>query len=551
MAKNINVVGLNVGHDGGCALLTDGVFKVAISEERVSRQKYSPGWIGSLFYCLNAADITINDIDLFVFSSAGPYLPVDYNGGLKALGVPQHKITSVDHHLSHAFSAFSLSGFEKALVVTIDGEGNDYQTESFYLSEGNKIEKIGGNGLKRNRAKGIGRTYEAFTNYIGFDDQECGKTMGLAAYGDPNRFRHIPLFKVENGVVVGALESTHEAGVIEFAKKNGLDFGLPYGKGKNPIDADIAAYLQAETEDALLKLLDYWINKIGLKKVAYAGGVALNCVTNQRIIDELGVDLFIVPASSDRGQALGNALYGYFKLTSEIPHKRLINDYFGRVYTEQEIVDALKRMPLSLVRKSVPTQRFEWSKKEDIASDVAKLLTEGKIVGWFQGGSEMGPRALGNRSIVCDPRKAEMKDILNNRVKHREPFRPFAPSAMLDRAEEIFETHGQESPFMLLAPRIRPEKKNLVGAIVHADGTGRLQTVTTESNPRYYSLISNFYKLTGVPVVLNTSFNDREPIVETPGDAVSTFLRTDIDALAIGDYLAIKIKQSTLMKKSH
>lgn len=537
--KPIVVVGVNEGHDGGAAILVDGVIKCAISEERLNRKKYSPGYLNSLFYCLNATNLKIKDISLVVFSSYHKRLPAGYQGELKPLGISSEKFITIDHHLSHAFGAYFLSPFDDALVLVIDGQGNENDTESYYIGEGQKLEKIGGNSPKRIPAKGIGRTYEAFTNFLGWIDQEAGKTMALAGYGDCSSFK-IPLFELKNTEVVGSLDYKYEKGVIKFAKKHSLDFGPPYSKGTHPKSADVAAYIQRELERILLELVSELVRKTGKKKLCIAGGVALNCAANGNLLKSGAVeDIFVLPASSDRGQCIGNALYGFYKLEGYIPKNPLRNDYFGREYSGEEIISVLSREK-GYIEKHIPTFcSFQFEKQENIAKVVAQLLAEGKIVGWFQGGSELGPRALGHRSILCDPRKLELKDMLNQKVKHREIFRPFAPSCLLEKTSEFF---GCDKPFpyMLFAIPVKSDKKNKIPAVVHVDETSRIQTVTREDNDIFYEVIKEFYNLTGIPMVLNTSFNSQEPIVETPENALSTFLKTEIDYLAIGDYLVWK-----------
>lgn len=533
------VVGVNEGHDGGAAIVIDGIVKCAISEERLNRKKHSPGYLNSFFYCLNALNLKIDNISLIVFSNYHKPLPNYYQGMLKCLGISRDKFITVDHHLSHAFGSYFLSPFNDALILIIDGQGNFNDTESYYIGEGQKIEKIGGNSQKRNLAKGIGRTYEAFTNFLGWIDQKAGKTMALAAYGDPSGFK-APLFTLKDTEVIGALDYKYEKGVIEFAKKYSLDFGPPYTCGATQKSADVAAYIQKELEKILIELVNKLVRKTGKRKLCMAGGVALNCSTNIKLL-QAGIveDIFILPAASDRGQAIGNALYGFYKLEGCIPRNPLRNDYFGREYSEEEIV-AVLRKEKGYIEKHIPTQcGFQFEKQNDIAKTAAKLLIEGKIVGWFQGGSELGPRALGHRSILCDPRKIETKDKLNSKIKYRESFRPFAPSCLLDKSSEYFERDGS-FPFMLFTLSTKPDKINQIPAVVHVDGTARIQTVTKEDNDIFYYLIKEFYELTRVPMVLNTSFNSQEPIIETPENALSTFLKTEMDYLAIGEYLVWK-----------
>lgn len=536
-SKRTVVVGLNLGHDGGSAIAIDGVIQCAISEERLNRRRYSPGYLNSLFYCLNALNLAIKDISSVVVSSYGAQLPNNYQNSLKALGVPSEKFITVDHHLSHAFGAYFLSPFDDALIIVMDGQGNGDDTESYYIGDGQRIEKIGGNSIKRDPAKGIGRTYEAFTNFLGWIDQESGKTMGLSGYGDSSSI-YIPLFELKGTEVASALDHKYEKGVIEFAKRYSLDFGHPYSNGLTPQSCIVAAYVQRETERIIVELVAGLVKKTGKRKVCLAGGVALNCNANARLIkNNIVDDLFILPPSSDKGQCVGNALYGSYKLLGYLPRNPLYTDHLGRDYSEKEILVDLHR-ETRRYEKYLPTKDFTIEKSSSITKTVAKLLAEGSIVGWFQGKSELSPRALGHRSILCDPRKAEMKDLLN-KIKGREKFRPFAPSCLSERVSDFFE-FNKPSPYMLFAVPAKTKAIKKIPAVTHVDSTSRIQTVVKETDDRFYSLIKEFCILTGIPMLLNTSFNDKSPIVETPADALSIFLATELDYLAIGDYLVYK-----------
>jgi carbamoyltransferase len=537
--KNI-VLGMNVGHDGGAAILINGEIKCAISEERLNRVKYSSGYLNSLFYCLKATNTKINEISLFVFSSYGKPLVKNFMGELEPLGIDKSKFITVDHHLSHAYSSYFFSPFEKALILVIDGQGNQKDTESYYIGEGQNIIKIGGNDNEQKIPIGIGRTYEAFTNFIGWTDQEAGKTMGLAAFGKINNIKK-KLFSINKNLQIKSfLEDKYEKGAINFMKKNRINFGLPFLKDKSNGSKNAAAYIQRETEDIILKLIKKLVSKTGIKNLCLSGGVALNCNVNSKIIESGLIDnIFIFPAASDKGQCVGNALYGYHKLGYSIPRIILRNDYFGKNYSEKEIIIALKKEFGHKIKKIVPGIEINYKKIKNIAKLGAKLIADGKIIGWFQGGSELGPRALGHRSILCDPRQKKFKKILNDKIKHRESFRPFAPVCLEEEMNNYFETKIP-SPFMLFIPRVKKEYRSIIPAVVHKDGTARLQTVNKKDNGIFYDLIKEFYKLTGCPIILNTSFNDNEPIVETPSDAINTFKRTKLDYLIIGNYLVWK-----------
>ena len=295
---------------------------------------------------------------------------------------------------------------------------------------------------------------------------------------------------------------------------------------------NIASSLQARLEDSVLSLLNQLNRLYGVKKLCMAGGVAFNCVANGQIFDRTPFEEVYIPtAAGDAGLAIGAAFYVEHQVLGRPRSFKMDNAYWGPQFTNEQI-----RQTLDSKKIADSGYRIVELSDEEITRETAKRIADGKIVGWFQGRLEFGPRALGNRSIVADPRRAEMKDILNSRIKHRESFRPFAPSILEERVGDYFD-HSHPSPFMLMTYRVKPEKRSDIPAPTHVDGTGRLQTVNREQNPRYWGLISEFERLTGVPVVLNTSFNDNEPVVCRPEEAIECFLRTKMDVLAIGNYL--------------
>lgn len=533
-ARTPCVVGINLGHDGGAALVTEDAM-IAIGEERLNRTRYSPGWQAALLYCLRAAGRRLGEVDLVVVSGIGEHPPTPQETGLAALSVDPDRIAVVDHHLSHAYTAYCLSPFEQATVLVVDGAGNHHDTETFYTADTSGIHRVGANPTSRARAGGIGATYEAFTNWLGWHEQEAGKTMALASYGDPTTYL-APLFDIVGTSVHGRLEHTHAAGVAALAARTGWDFGKPGSLGIDPRGIDAAAYVQAQTERVLCTLVEHVIAVTGHRDLCFAGGVALNCVAADRIRRLDTVEhYFAPPAASDRGQALGCALYGWHTITGQLPRRPLATDCFGRSYTDSEIEQALRRDPRSgLVERR--RRAFSWRKESDIAATAAQMLAAGKIIGWFTGGSELGPRALGARSILADPRTTASSDALNTSIKHREPFRPFAPAVLADHARRWFDL-DVPSPFMLLAPPVRPDAVERIAGVVHVDHTARVQTVDPADAPAFAAVIEAFGRITDVPVVLNTSFNDQEPIVETPAHALATFQACDLDALCLGDYL--------------
>ena len=536
----MKIVGLNIGgHDGGCAIVVDGKVCCAIAEERLNRCKYSPGWLNSLMYCLDTARIGIQDVDLFVFSSYGPPLPENFDGGIPRFSHTTAKFTSIDHHLSHAFAAFAFSPYEEALLVVMDGWGNNKDTESYYIGDRAGITRIGGNDPRRPRCKGVGATYEAFTNFLGFTDNETGKLMGLSAYGDPAHFQ-LPLFEVREERVASRLEHSHQSGIRELALEYNLPLGDYFPAPTSETAWHIASYVQHQTQLAVLQLVGGLIEKTGQTNLCFSGGVALNCLINTAIRQAFrGVQLFPLPFASDTGQAIGNALYGQFLLSGEIPKQPLSHCFFGKTYDEEEILRALKRHPTTTRHDRLLQYRHSFRREESIYRTAAQLLSQGKTIGWFQGGCELGPRALGHRSILADPRAIVMRDVINNRVKNREWFRPFAPSVLEHKVKSFFAVDDL-SAFMLDAPKLTADHRGMIPAAAHIDGTARPHIVTQEHDSEMYRLISEFEALTGVPALLNTSFNKAEPIVESPGDALFTFLTTNLDYLIIGDYLVEK-----------
>jgi carbamoyltransferase len=566
------VLGLNTyDHDVSACLLRDGEIAFAINKERITREKHASGFYEEVIdYCLKAEGITLDDLDLVVrncyvlpveemearlaHQESAFYFRQRSTGKKHPLYLTKsNKVVTISHHLAHAYSAFAVSPFRSGAVMVIDGVGSyssdvteaypeadkphplARESESYYKFDGSNIEAVKKVWLQPTRGflsdeffnmAGIGALYSRVSSYIFGDWNKCGEVMGLAPYGRPNQRK--PLMELKDGVlhVPDWNEEFDQPWIPEPGKKWEADPAMRHWE-------DLAWQVQDDTERVLLERA-IWLRKTtGAKNLCMAGGVALNCVANGRIVREAGFDnVWIQPAAGDDGIAIGCAYYGYLQLLRKPRSFVMDHAYFGVPYTDEEVRKAANSW---LVR----VQSFNASGK-DICTESAKLLSQGHVFGWFQGRSEMGPRALGNRSILADPRKTEMKDKLNARVKHRQPFRPFAPIVLAERSSEIFEGE-EESPFMLLVKHVRPEWKHKVPAIVHVDGTARVQTVRRESNERLYRLLKEFEALTGVPVLVNTSFNVKgEPMVETPRDAMDCFLGTGIDYLAIHDLLISK-----------
>lgn len=560
----MRIVGANLGktqqgmllNDGGICLL-DEERLVITSEERITRKKYAGGFKESLKYLLDREHLKIDDIDLFVFSSCCelPLNKIENHNYFENfdISIPENKIVFMpSHHLSHANSVFYASGFDEAIIMVIDNEGNIiknlghknfYENElehmTYYIGKDNKIKFLERDDIDPNKI-GIGDAYRYFTHYIGFPSYVyAGKTMGLAPYGNPNKYKQIKIFNFdkETGKISCNINNHYTNctyALKEFFKDK---YNMKLIEPRTPIDeitqeyADLAYLIQTELEDVLIKKVKYLYEKTGIKKLCIAGGVGLNSVVNGRILRETPIkEIFILPAAGDTGQCLGNVYYGYYEVLKNTKPIKFSSPFLGFEYTEREILAELKQH-----------KNLKYTKYKNINTlnkQAAYDLSKGKIVARFDGRSEFGPRALGNRSILMDPTKKENKDILNSRVKFRESFRPFAPSVLYDYANEYFDLE-QESPYMLLVFKVK--KPDKIPAVTHVDLSARVQTVTKEINSNYYDLINEFYKITGVPVLLNTSFNiNGEPIVETPKDAINCFISTNIDELIIGQYLVTK-----------
>jgi len=570
------VLGLNTyDHDVSACLLRDGEIAFGIMKERITREKHASGFYKPVIdYCLEAEGITMDDIDLvvrncyilpvpemedrLVYQDMPGFLP-EYERG-DAFKHPwfranSNKIVTISHHLAHAYSAFAVSPFDEGVVMIVDGVGSyrsdvdetfpasdtasplARESESYYKFSGTKLECLKKVWMEPDRGflsdefynmPGLGALYSRASSYVFGDWNKCGELMGLAPYGRREQIR--PLMEiVDNTLTVPRWTP---------------EFNQPYimdspGKWEDSPSMrhweDMAWRVQDDTEKVLLARARWLRETTGAKNLCIAGGVALNCVANGRIAREAGFEnVWIQPAAGDDGIAIGCAYYGHLVVQGKPRAFEMKHAYLGKRYPESDIKAATEK---TLVKIQIDAVR-----SANICADTAKLLADQKVIGWFQAGSEFGPRALGNRSLLADPRRPEMKDILNSRVKHRQPFRPFAPIVLAERADEIFEGRG-DSPFMLMAKAVRPEWRDKIPAIVHVDGTARIQTVSEDTAPMLYRLLKEFEALTGVPVLVNTSFNVKgEPIVETPRDAMACFLTTGIDHLIMHDTLVSKNK---------
>lgn len=595
------VLGISRVHDSAAALVRDGTVVAFAEEERFSRVKHDGGFPAkAIAYCLHQAGITLDEVDhvayywqrwreplhaarvfaryfpgtLRVFRNergdeggrATGLLDTMRHGGGKGVddyhvggavlahvkrsytlredvcaavghtGPTRFRVHLVDHHRSHAASAFFVSPFDEAAVLTMDGIGSDGTSTCLAMGRGGRI-----TDLKRVRfPHSLGAMYAIVTGYLGFyPTMDEGKVMGLAAYGRDTyveKFADLVHLDPDGGFELNlSWFSHHNTGKHAVSKKFTDTFGPPRPRTRvtadNPVSehyTDIAYALQVTLENAGLHLARWLQRETGSTRLCVAGGVALNSVMNGRILLETPFEEFFAqPAAADDGSSLGAALQvSVGQLGAPRPTT-------GFTYTGPEFTEAEQEQALS-------DAGLEYTRVDDIAAHTAARLADGLIVGWVQGRMECGPRALGNRSLLADPRDPQSKARLNEKVKHREPFRPFAPSCLVERAGEFFAS-GYPSPVMLLVYDVLEHQRSVVPAITHADGTARVQTVSREDNPLYWRMITEFDRLTGVPMVVNTSFNDNdEPIVCTPEDAIACYLKTDTDALALGPFWAEK-----------
>ena len=594
------VLGISRHHDSAAALVRDGEIVAFAEEERFSRVKHDGRFPAeAIAWCLEHAGITLGDVDhvayfwqrwrepLHAAKVFARYFPAtlevfrndkgdqggraqglvdtlrhggrgidDYHVGGAVLGhvkrgytlgrdvrralgydgPTRFKVHLVDHHRAHAASTFFISPWDEAAILTLDGIGSDGTSTYLAVGRGNRITDL-------HRIKfphSLGAMYAMVTGYLGFwPTMDEGKVMGLAPFGRDTyveQFEDLVHLDPDGGYELNLSWFRHHVSGKHVVSQRFLDtFGPPRPRTRvtadNPVPqhyADIAYALQATLERAGLHVARWLHRESGMSRLCVAGGVALNSVMNGRILLETPFEEFFAqPASADDGSALGAALQ---VSVGRYGAARVRDGYIftGSEYTEAEYEQALADAGVSYTRV------------DDIAVHTASRLAEGLIVGWFQGRMECGPRALGNRSLLADPRDADSKARMNEKVKHREPFRPFAPSCLVERSGEFFAS-GYPSPVMLLVFDVLEHQRSVVPAITHVDGTARVQTVSRQDNPLYWQMISHFERLTGVPMVLNTSFNDNnEPIVCTPQDAIACFLKSDVDALALGPFWAQK-----------
>ncbi len=556
-------------HDAAVAILKDGELVAAAQEERFTRKKHDEHFpTNAIDYCLKEAGLTIQDIDYVVFYEK-PILKFDrlletfvytWPHGLKTflkaipvwmkskLWVKQTiqktlgysgPILFSEHHLSHAASAFYPSGFEEAVVVTIDGVG-EWETTTIGYGKGDDLtitESI-------HFPDSLGLLYSALTYYLGFKVNSAEyKVMGLAPYGDPEPYdsamRKLIQLNPDGSYQLDQRYFAYTYGLTMTNKKFDRLFGAPPRQPESPLtqrEKDIAASLQRITEEAVLGIVKHAYELHPSENLCLAGGVALNCVVNEKILKQSPFKrIFIQPAAGDAGGALGAALYMSHTVFNNPRSFEMKHTYLGPAFSDHEIKEALESQKIVCHKQD----------RDALIKTAARLIANNHVVGWFHGRMEFGPRALGNRSILADPRKKENWQRVNLKIKFRESFRPFAPSVLEDKSSDYFD-NVCPSPFMLLTAQTKTKD---IPAVTHVDNSARLQTINREQNPMYYNLIQTFGDITGCPLLINTSFNVRgEPIVCSPQDAIQCFLNTDMDDLFIGSYRVSKSENIHLIR---
>jgi len=579
-----NILGLNAYHgDASAALVKDGILAAAIEEERLSRLKHCAGFPAmAARAALGQAGIGPEDLDHvgvsrdpranlhkkilcavrrpgFVGRVRDRLVNLGKIRGVRetladALGVRRLRaqMHSVGHHRSHIASAFYVSPFEEAACLSIDGFG-DFVSTMRAVGRDRDIQVLDEIGFPHS----VGIFYTAITQHLGFHKYgEEWKLMGLAPYGKPvyvAKLRQLITPRPEGRFELDLSYFLHALTGVETTWADGIpSVGTLYsprltdllGPPRDPHStdyygkwADIAASAQVVYEEILFHVLqDLW-HRTRVSRLALAGGCALNSVANGKIQEKTPFrELFIQPAAADDGTAVGAAFHVQHALLREPRRFVMESAYTGPAYDDRAVEKAIERARGNGWDPTVDVRRLD---DDQLFHVVAGALSAGKVVGWFQGAMEFGPRALGNRSIVADPRRADMKDVLNQRIKHRETYRPFAPSVLEERVGDYFE-RSEPAPFMLTVYRVRTDQQGRIPAVTHVDGSGRLQTVSRRQNPRYHALISEFERQTGVGLVLNTSFNEHEPIVASPEDALACYVKTRMDVLALGNWVLVR-----------
>lgn len=540
---------LNICHDASASLIVDGKVVAAIEEERLNRIKHSSkAPFNSIQFVLESADLTIDDIDKICYyseedlldswqkfafyghSQKGEYLSV--RGRVKQLvetacdkTIDESKIEFVNHHHAHAMCSYAMSGFENSLVFSLDAQG-DNLSGMMLLAEGTEFKEI----TRYPVSQSLGRFYVGVIKYLGYSQFDEYKVMGLAPYGDAEKYKF--LFQKAYTLLPGGKYEIY-LDRIDF-----LSTILMPRRKQDPflqIHKDIAAALQVALEDIVFHVVKYYQKSLNQKYLCLSGGVAHNCVMTGKLrASGIFKDVFVHPAAHDAGCSIGAALVTYYKYNPAAKMYPIENVYWGTDAGSNDYI-------LKVLEQWKDFIEFEYY--EEIESKTAELINENFVIGWVQGKSEFGPRALGNRSIIADPRPAENKEIINQMVKKREGYRPFAPSVLEEKVDEYFHLpyENKSIPFMNFVVDVKHDKREFLGAIVHVDGSARVQTVNEKQNPRYWKLINCFYDKTGLPLILNTSYNNhKEPIVNTVLDAMICYLTTGLHYMVAGNYLIKK-----------
>ncbi len=556
MPAPIYVLGTGLSHNGSAVLLKDGKICVAIEKERITRKKHDGGNDSdAITYCLEAVGITLNDVSLVV-QCANFEVPrrERYKGQRLFAGRALPELVSISHHLAHAYSAAGTCPFDECAILVIDGSGSPMdqcidlakgellneghennifcEKNSFYHFDGQKVTTLikdfsefedpdaTGPWRMQTTKHSIGGFYASISHYVFGNLDDVGKLMGLAPYGNPAAFNMQP-FDMSDGII--NVNTSWRESLTRPSKGYG-DFKTDF-----QYYADVAAWAQQQIEQAVIYCFQDRLARFPHKQVCYSGGVALNAVANARLLNEKIVEeLYLEPAAGDNGLALGCAFYGWMEVLGrrKVPHDG--NTCFGKSYSGEDAALALAG------------ENFQTLQEDELVSKVASLLAQGKTVGWFQQGAEFGPRALGHRSILAHPSIPGLSDHINANIKFREDFRPFAPVVLQEFASKYF-VSGRKSPYMILVDKTKPEYLKQLANVTHVNGTARVQTVDKTWNPRLEKLLRHFQSISGIPVLLNTSFNKKGmPIVERPEEALALFKESALDVLVIENILLEK-----------
>lgn len=543
-------------HDYSYCVMNNEKILIAIEEERISREKHSQGLRSKLLrgiqYCLQNNDLAQNydDIDLIISNDA-----FDLNHNIETKIID--KMVKINHHMAHAASTFYLSPFKESAILVMDGGGSYFSQRfnescslghaenndiSFFQKIYGKIRNLYNIEIFKDEPNTVEQVFESnsssipllyllMTEACGFKTLQEGKTMGLAPYGKDTYVKmfsdYIKIDEENNKIKIDIDYMGLVSCLQEIARCDHRD--------RFEVKADIAYATQHNFEQAVFLIMNHLHEKTGSKNLCFSGGAALNSVLNGKIKKNTKFEnVCIIPAPADSGTSIGAALYGYYNIykNKRSNYEPLKNMFYGKIYDDEveKVIDSSKA---NIV--------FEKYDDKDLYKHTAQYISEGKIIGWFQGGSEFGPRALGNRSILADPRNKDMKDILNKKVKFREHFRPFAPVVLRSQVHEYFDTDFPDNDFMLFVGQVKDHAKNLIPAVTHIDCSARLQTVTEDSNLKLFKLIEEFKEMTGIPVLINTSFNIKgRPIVEKPMHAMEAFMQCEMDVLVLNNYIIKK-----------